>query len=93
MLRILGRRVLALDAEKARIDALPAKLVTQTGPQLLTVFGVGIDTAAALLVTAGDNPGRALTAGAAAGLARVGSPVVGGSGGIGVKSAKSEPQE
>jgi transposase len=57
-LRILGRRVLALDAEKARIDALLAGLVTQTAPQLLAVFGVGIDTAAALLVTAGDNPGR-----------------------------------
>jgi transposase len=57
-LRILGRRVLALDEEKARIDALLTPLVTQTAPQLLTVFGVGVDTAAALLVTAGDNPGR-----------------------------------
>src|SRR5262249_57117850 len=57
-LQILGRRVLALDAEKARIDALLTGLVTQTAPQLLAVFGVGIDTAAALLVTAGDNPGR-----------------------------------
>jgi transposase len=36
----------------------PGTLVTQTAPQLLAVFGVGIDTAAALLVTAGDNPGR-----------------------------------
>jgi transposase len=50
--------VLALDEEKARIDALLAGLVTQTAPQLLALFGVGIDTAAALLVTAGDNPGR-----------------------------------
>ncbi len=57
-LRILGRRVLALDEEKARIDALLATLVTQTAPQLLAVFGVGAGTAAALLVTAGDNPGR-----------------------------------
>jgi transposase len=57
-LRILGRRVLALDAEKAHIDALLTGLVTQTAPQLLAVFGVGADTAAALLVTAGDNPGR-----------------------------------
>jgi len=57
-LRILGRRVLALDEEKAGIDALLAGLVTQTAPQLLAVFGVGVDTAAALLVTAGDNPGR-----------------------------------
>jgi len=57
-LRILGRRVLALDEEKARIDALLAGLVGQSAPQLLAVFGVGVDTAAALLVTAGDNPGR-----------------------------------
>jgi len=57
-LRILGRRVLALDEEKARIDALLTTLVTQTAPQLLTLHGVGIDTAATLLVTAGDNPGR-----------------------------------
>jgi len=57
-LRLLGRRVLALDEEKARIDALLTGLVTQTAPQLLALFGVGVDTAAALLVTAGDNPGR-----------------------------------
>jgi transposase len=57
-LRLLGRRVLALDAEKARIDALLTMLVTQTAPRLLELFGVGVDTAAALLVTAGDNPGR-----------------------------------
>jgi len=43
--------------EKARIDALLTTLVTQTAPQLLALHGVGIDTAAALLVTAGDNPG------------------------------------
>ena len=57
-LRILGRRVLALDEEKARIGALLSELVTQTAPELLTLHGVGIDTAATLLVTAGDNPGR-----------------------------------
>jgi transposase len=57
-LRILGRRVLALDEEKARIDALLSGLVTQTAPDLLTLHGVGIDTAATLLVTAGDNPVR-----------------------------------
>jgi transposase len=63
-LRILGRRVLALDEEKARIDALLAGLVTQTAPDLLRLHGVGIDTAASLLVTVGDNPGR-LRSGAA----------------------------
>jgi hypothetical protein len=34
-LQILGRRVLALDEEKARIDVLLTGLVTQTAPQLL----------------------------------------------------------
>ena len=33
-------------------------MVAATAPQLLEVFGVGTDTAAALLVTAGDNPER-----------------------------------
>ena len=40
--------MLALDEEKARIDALLTGLVTQTAPQLLAVFGVGVDTAAAV---------------------------------------------
>ncbi|HEU5387999.1 MAG TPA: hypothetical protein VFV73_19055 [Streptosporangiaceae bacterium] len=45
-LRILGRRVLALDEEKARIDALLSALVTQTAPELLRLHGVGTGTAA-----------------------------------------------
>ena len=57
-LRTLGRRVLALDEEKVAIDTLLAELVTATAPALVAVHGVGIDTAAALLVSAGDNPGR-----------------------------------
>ncbi len=63
-LRILGRRVPALDEGKARIDALLSGLGAQTAPQLLTVFGVGAGTAAALLAAAGDNPVR-LRSGAA----------------------------
>jgi transposase len=57
-LAALGRRVLALDAETDHIDKLLGPLVAQTAPQLLEVFGVGTDTAAALLITAGDNPER-----------------------------------
>jgi len=57
-LRLSGRRMLALDEEKARIDVLLSALVTQTAPDLLTLHGVGIDTAATLLVTASDNPSR-----------------------------------
>jgi len=33
-------------------------LLETTAPELLKIYGVGIDTAAALLVTAGDNPDR-----------------------------------
>jgi transposase len=55
---LLGRRVLALQAEKEHLDELLAKLVENTAPELLGLYGVGVDTAAALLVTAGDNPGR-----------------------------------
>jgi transposase len=57
-LRALGRRVLALDEEMAALDELLAELVAATAPSLLGLHGVGVDTAASLLVTAGDNPGR-----------------------------------
>ena len=55
---ILARRVQALDVELALIDAQIAPLVKAAAPALLDVFGVGIDTAAVLFVTAGDNPER-----------------------------------
>jgi len=57
-LSLLGRRVLALDAERDRLNVLLTELVEKTAPELLEIHGVGIDTAATLLVTAGDNPGR-----------------------------------
>jgi transposase len=57
-LAVLGRRVVALDEEKGRLDALLAELVATTAPQLLELHGVGVDTAAALLVAAGDNADR-----------------------------------
>ena len=40
-MRILGRRVLALDEEMATIDALLGDLVAATAPSLLEVHGVG----------------------------------------------------
>jgi transposase len=55
---ILGRRVLALDDELAAIDRLLKPLIAATAPRLLEVHGVGVDTAATLLVAAGDNPER-----------------------------------
>ena len=57
-LRLLGRRVLALDEERAELDLHLDQLVRATAPQLLTAHGIGFDTAALLLVAAGDNPQR-----------------------------------
>lgn len=57
-LRILGRRLLALDAEMAQLDVLLEDLVAVTAPELVALYGVGTDTAATLLVAAGDNPER-----------------------------------
>ena len=57
-LRALGRRVVALDDETKQLDNLLAELLRVTAPQLVAVYGVGPDTAASLLVAAGDNPER-----------------------------------
>jgi transposase len=57
-IRALGRRVVALDEETKQLDKLLAELVQVTAPQLVAVYGVGPDTAASLLVAAGDNPER-----------------------------------
>ena len=35
-----------------------AALIEDTAPSLLDLYGIGVDTAASLLVTAGDNPDR-----------------------------------
>jgi transposase len=55
-LRELGRRAEFLDAQLVRLDELIVPLVTLHAPSLLTVYGVGPDTAAMLLVVAGDHP-------------------------------------
>jgi len=55
---ILARRVHALDDELAVLDEQIGLLVKAAAPELLNIFGVGADTAAVLLVTAGDNPER-----------------------------------
>jgi len=55
---ILARRVHALDVELETIDDQMAPLVKAAAPGLLHIFGVGVDTAAVLIVTAGDNPER-----------------------------------
>jgi transposase len=57
-LRELGRRIQFLDAQIKRLDELIGPLVTARAPGLLSLHGVGPDTAALLLVAAGDHPGR-----------------------------------
>jgi transposase len=57
-MRTLGRRVLAIEADNRELDSLLGELVEATAGGLLTVHGVGVDTAAILLVAAGDNPER-----------------------------------
>jgi hypothetical protein len=54
----LGRRVLALEADGRRLDRELETLVRRCAPSLLEVYGVGINTAAILLVATGDNPHR-----------------------------------
>ena len=57
-LRELARRYQLLTAELDRLDAELAALAPKAAPRLLTRRGVGAQVAGALLVTAGDNPGR-----------------------------------
>ena len=54
----LAHRIQSLEREIAALDELLAPLLADTAPELLGLFGVGPDTAVALLVAAGDNPER-----------------------------------
>jgi transposase len=54
----LGRRAVALGEEGKRLDALIARLVDKVAPELVELVGLGPDTAALLLIAAGDNPSR-----------------------------------
>ena len=54
-------RTQAINALKALLVTAPAeldRLTTKAAPQLVALFGVGQDSAGALLVAAGDNPDR-----------------------------------
>ena len=57
-LRSLARRHDQLNSEVEVIDGELVRLTSETAPALVEVFGVGPDTAATLLVTAGSNPER-----------------------------------
>jgi transposase len=54
----LGKRWLSLHAEIVELDVLIRDIVKRTLPELLARPGVGIHSAAQLLITAGGNPER-----------------------------------
>jgi transposase len=54
----LGRRARFLQAQIEHLDELIVPLVSGRAPALPGLHGVGPDTAALLLITAGDHPGR-----------------------------------
>lgn len=54
----LGRRWLHLHQEVVELDALIRALIRRTAPELIARPGIGIHSAAQLLITAGGNPER-----------------------------------
>src|SRR5215210_693516 len=57
-LRSVARRYEALSEEIAELDAHLDRLVGQAAPELVSLPGIGTDSAATLLIVAGDNPQR-----------------------------------
>ena len=57
-MRSVARRHRTLSEEIAELDAHIRRLVEEAAPELVALDGVGPDSAAALLVAAGDNPER-----------------------------------
>jgi transposase len=57
-LRELARRYQHLTEQIARLDVQLERLVAAAAPELVAKLGIGTQTAAALLVAAGDNPER-----------------------------------
>jgi len=57
-LRSVARRHWQLSEEIRELDAQLGRLVTETAPALVAVNGVGVDTAATLLVAVGEEPQR-----------------------------------
>jgi transposase len=78
-LRRLARRHQAMDEEIAELDCEIAPLVERAAPELLALFGVGVETAGQLLASAGDNPERMRSEGAFAHLTGV-APIPASSG-------------
>jgi transposase len=73
-LRRLAQRILDLTDEIRDLEQRLTDVITAHAPQLLEPVGVGADSAAALLIAAGDNPGRLATEASFAALCGV-SPI------------------
>ena len=58
VIRNLARRINNLNTEIKTIDHGLTGLISETAPSLFALHGVGVDTAASLLVTADDNSDR-----------------------------------
>ena len=58
VIRDLARRIKALNTEMGNIDRILTVLIGDTAPALLELYGLGPDTAASLLVAAGENSDR-----------------------------------
>jgi transposase len=57
-LRSVARRYEALSEEIAELEAHLDRLVAEAAPELVALQGIGTDSAATLLIVAGDNPQR-----------------------------------
>jgi transposase len=57
-LRSVARRYEALSEEISELEAHLERLVAQAAPELVSLVGIGTDSAATLLIVAGDNPKR-----------------------------------
>lgn len=79
VLHVLATRVQGLDAEIRSHQQHLTTLIESSAPELLQRFGIGPDTAAALLITAGDNPARLTSEAAFAALCGV-NPIEASSG-------------
>ena len=78
-LRSLARRYLQLYKDIRGLQAEPERLTRMAAPALVSMFGVGTDTAAALLISGGSNPERIHSEAAFAALCGV-SPIPASSG-------------
>lgn len=78
-LRSLARRWQLLDEEAQELSGMIEELVLRSAPQLTEPFGIGADTAAEILIVAGDNPERIRSEAAFAKLAGI-SPIPASSG-------------